>query len=269
MCLEFRNLLGWTLDDALPLLADWELCPEPRSAEHTQRETIYFRLESAGWRAAQGKLCVRYTRVCSAKVDIATLMIYPTAGAARLPIFGAEWVVVGCHCTRLVLDVEPAAAHLPVSRQLGEHFAKLGQRWQNVFPTDANMAQWFASIAQPWALHSACAVEQLPLLRQAYREYLQAYINLVNLILPKVPSGADTPEVAAYKRHHAEHSPGKPLMDRVFGPEWTHRFLHETHFGVIQESSADSSLAVGGDTWLEAAPGVSPSSSSSPAARAY
>jgi len=268
MCLGFRDLLGWTYADAFPLLRKWHLRPEPRSQEHTLRETIYFRLESAGWRAAQGKLCVRYTRVCSVKVDIATLMIYPTAGADLLPIFGAEWVVVGPQCTRLVLDVEPAAAHLPVAGHLPKYFAALGQRWQAVFPTDPNMAEWFAAIAQPWALHSSCALEQLPLLRQAYHDFLQAYMALADAVLPLVSGGADTPEVAAYKQHHAEHSPGKPLMARVFGPEWTHTFLHETHFGVIHSSEVDLDEEWGG-SWCGSGNTSSAVLSSRPAARAY
>ena len=267
MCAEFRDLLGWTQSDALPRLAAWNLQPEARPDEHTQRDTIYFRLESAGWRAADEKLCVRYTRVCSVKVDIATLMIYPTAGAHLLPIFGAEWVVVGSQCSRLVLDVEPAASHLPVADRLAGRFAELGKRWQGVFPTDPNMAGWFAEIAQPWALHSACGLDQLPLLRQAYSDYLEAYIAQVNAVLPCSPGGSDAPEVAAYKQHHAEHSPGQPLMARVFGPEWTATFLREAHFGVIQASGAGSSGGRSGG-WTGSG-GDSLGVSSSPAASAY
>jgi hypothetical protein len=266
MCAEFRDLLGWTQSDALPRLVEWNLQPEARPEEHTQRDTIYFRLESAGWRGANQKLCVRYTRVCSVKVDIATLMIYPTAGAHLLPIFGAEWVVVGSQCSRLVLDVEPAASYLPVADRLADRFAELGQRWQAVFPTDPNMAGWFAEIAQPWALHSACGLDQLSLLRQAYNEYLQAYIAQVNAVLPYSPGGSDAPEVAAYKQHHAEHSPGQPLMARVFGPEWTATFLREAHFGVIQAPAADWP----GEPGVWAGSGVdSLGASSRPAASAY
>jgi hypothetical protein len=268
MCLEFRDLLGWTREDALPRLAEWHLQAEPRPEEHTQRETIYFRLESAGWRAARGKLCVRYTRVCSGKVDIATLMIYPTAGAALLPIFGAEWVVVGPNCSRLVLDVEPAAEYLPVAHRLAGRFAELGQRWQGVFPTDPNMAGWFAEIAQPWALHSSCSLDQLPLLREAYGEYLEAYIDQVNAMLPHSPSGPDAPEVAAYKQHHAEHSPGQPLMARVFGPEWTQTFLREAHFGVIQSPFVGWPGESESESW-ESSGRESLGASSRPVASAY
>jgi hypothetical protein len=266
---EYRELLGWTLEDAREVLNGWGLQAEQRDPAFEQANTMYFRLDSAGWRAAAGKLCVRYSRVCSPKVDIATLMIYPTAGADRLPILATELLVVGGSCQRVVMDIEPASEELPVAGELAKVFAPLGEKWQKVFPTDREYSEWFRAIAQPWAIHSACELMALPVLREAFRDYLGAYAAFVNAALPECPAGPDDAKVAQYKAHHADHFPGYPFLTRVLGAEWTKKFLYEYHFGVIETPEVDYASTSGVSGSFGASTVGSVGLSSSPAARAY
>jgi len=43
--------------------------------------------------------------------------------------------------------------------------------------------------------------------------------------------GEDVPAVTAYKRHHFEHSPGRKLLAKDFGSEYTDTYLRDWHFG--------------------------------------
>lgn len=263
---EDRNHLSWILPDAQELQEAWGFEAEPRAPAFQQADTMYFRLKSAGWRAAGGKLCVRYSRVCSPKVDIASLMIYPTVSADRLPILATEWLIVGNQCQRVVMDVEPAAVHLPVAARLGSTFGPLGDKWQRHLPTDPNLSDWFRQYCQTWAIHSSCDLESLPLLRQAFKEYIHAYKNFVNIHLPECLSGPDSKEVEAYKHHHASHFPGHTFLSRVLGEEWTTQFLYEEHFGVVRCEKPNYVSASGG---LGASTMDSLGTSNNPAASAY
>jgi hypothetical protein len=267
---ERRDLLGWTWDDAQSELEPWSLQSEPRPQAYRYADTMYFRLESSGWLAAQGKMCVRYARVCSPKVDIATLMIYPTAGAEHIPVFASEWLIVGAQCQRVVLDIEPAAPSLHVARTLPAVCRALGEKWQKHLPTHTPFSPWFATLAQPWAIHSGCDVSALAMLRESFQDYLQTYIQLVNAALPTSPSGMDAVSVTQYKRHHAEHFPGRVFLARVLGEEWVDTYLYEHHFGRTQNTPSFHSPVSGASSDnLSVSTRDSVVLSSKPAASAY
>jgi len=230
-----RDKLTWVWHDSQELLEPWNLQQELRHDKYRTANTLFFCLESTGWQAATGKLCVRYARVCSAKVDIATLMIYPTASANYLPIFASEWLIVGSCCQRVILDIEPATVELSRLLRLNRTFVRLGERWHQHLPTALPLSEWFQKYAQLWAIHSSCEMQKLALVRQAFREYLKSYINYVNKFLSRCVAGTDAPEVMEYKLHHARNFPGYSFLCRVMGEEWTNEYLYKQHFGVVHE----------------------------------
>ncbi|VTR96684.1 hypothetical protein [Tuwongella immobilis] len=238
--------VGWTLPDAWRLLADCQLQREFRPAEYRHVRSTGMQIVSDGWVDARRSINVRYSRVQSSRIDVATLMIYPVVAADRLPIFGAEWVVVSGRCHLAVLDVEVAGAQPELFASLQHQFAPLAARWQPIFPEREEVPEWFREIGTPWALCSACDLDRLPQLRQAYADYLRLAVE--GWYAPACladhsnkssrESAPEHPAVLAYKQHHFEHSPGRKLLSKDFAPEFVDAFLRDWHFGPCQSAES-------------------------------
>lgn len=226
------NVTGWTLTDATGALARFGLARERRPGRFRRAESPPVVVEADGWVAREPKLCVRFARVRGPHIDIATVMAYPTASPAALPIFAAEWVVVGQRCHALILDVETAGDQPGLAADLAKVFAPLGEKWQRRFPANPDAPDWFREIAEPWALFSACGVEEMGEVRAAFNEYLDAAVT--HFYGPRwdtAGAGPDHAAVTAYKEHHYESSPGRKVMTPRFGAEFTEELLRDWHFG--------------------------------------
>jgi len=226
------DAVGWTLPDAREQLAIFQWKPEQRPAPFRHGQSKSLQYESDGWIESGGRLNLKYSRVQSERIDVATVMVYPTGSPDRLPIFGGEWVVVSGRCHLLVLDLETAGVQPSLVTELRPLMMPVVEKWSAVFPWDGGAPEWFRDIAQPWALCSSCPQELLPQLREAYREYLSVAIDaFYRPRLEQAQSLPEAPEVTAYKMHHFEHSPGRKLLSREFPPEFVDTFLKDWHFG--------------------------------------
>ncbi len=230
------ELVGWTLPDLWTALGNLDRRAENRPSQFrgctVGEGAVATRLESDGWLLAGGRLNLKYTRIQSRSFDIATVMLYPTADPALLPIFAAEWVIVGERAHALILDVETAGDWPNLQTDLARYFSDMGPRWHPVFPANPDRPAWFQEIAQPWAIFSSGTVDQLGLLREAYQDYARVAIEQVyRPRLEQAQAGPDHPAVTAYKQHHYEHSPGRRLLTTRFGHDYTETLLQNWHFG--------------------------------------
>lgn len=228
--------MGWTAPLTFEILAPLKFFRESRPSEFRINEfgkgAKRTRVESDGWVDEFGLLNVKYSRIQSAIADIATIMIYPTASPAELPIFAAEWVVIGGKCHALILDVETAGNQPHLLTQMSDSFADLGKKWRSTIPENRDRPEWFNDIATPWAVYGTASLDVLPDVKQAFSEYLETTVN--DFYIPhrnSAKAGPDHPDVAAYKKHHFEHSPGRPLLKAKGGEVWTDTFLADWHFG--------------------------------------
>jgi hypothetical protein len=236
--MDLKNLVGWTYPDAMALLDEFEPVPEARPerfrfAEFGEGPKL-LRVTAEGQRLAGGKLCLRYARIQTVAADVATVMVYPTADPARLPIFACEWVVVGERAHVLVLDVEFAGEATGLRERLRPVLTPLHETFSPTFPLNRDLPEWFTEIREDWAIYSSGDVAALARIREAATAYLKATIDVAyRPNLPVALAGPDHSAVAAYKHHHAEHSPGFALMVPKAGEEWTTEFLHRWHFGTV------------------------------------
>lgn len=235
---ELKNAVGWTLPDAMALLAEFAPTPEDRPAEFREAEfgedAKLLRVTADGYRLADGKLCLRAARIQTVAADVATVMVYPTADPARLPIFACEWVVVGDRAHVLVLDVEFAGDRPALRDGLRPVLKPLFDEIVPFFPANRDLPAWFTEIREEWAIFSSGDLAGLDRIRAAARAYLKATIeHAYRPNLPASVAGPDHPDVAAYKHHHAVNSPGFALMVPKAGAEWTDRFLNRWHFGPV------------------------------------
>jgi|GEM_PF-946554 len=234
------DLVGWTRTDALNFLGPLGWLPEDRptrfrrmelggSGAESGRPLV---IESEGWVEVGGRLNLKYARVRSALLDIATIMCYPTASPELLPIFAAEWVVVARKCHALILDVETVTADSPLRARMEPIYKPLARPYQEAIPENRERPEWFNQIATPWAIYGAAELEILPVVRAAFRAYLDQTIErFYKPALPAASSGGDHPDVVRYKHHHAINSPGYPLFRAKMGEELAREFLFNWHFG--------------------------------------
>ncbi len=236
--MDLKNLVGWTYPDAMTVLAEFDPVPEARPGHFRFAEfgegAKLLRVTAEGQRLAGGKLCLRYARIQTVAADVATVMVYPTADPAQLPIFACEWVVVGERAHVLVLDVEFAGDQPALRERLRPALMPLHEAFSPTFPLNRDLPEWFTEIREDWAMYSSGNVATLDRIRKAAAAYLKATIDVAYLPgLPAALAGPDHPDVTAYKRHHAENSPGFALMAAKAGEEWTSEFLHRWHFGPV------------------------------------
>ena len=220
--MQYLDCVGWTLPDFMRQIEDLAVVREPRPDRFRYQDilvgTKQFRIESDGWRIAGDRLCGRYARIRGAAMDIATVMIYPTASPDVFPVFAAEWVVFGDRVHALILDVEVCGEQPALVGDLATEFDSVGSAWCKQFPENRERPDWFQSIAMPWVLYGCCEADRIPGIRRAFNEYLQRTVRA--FYLPRLAYGAagpDAPEVAAYKHHHYVNSPGHRLMGVKLG----------------------------------------------------
>lgn len=234
-----RDVVGWTLPDMLAGLraADLEMTARPRPQRFASAllgdAPRAMSLEGGDWSVAGGLLDLRAARIRTGKVDVATVMLYPTSAPEALPIVAAEWVAVGEALPVIVLDVETAGAQPQLVEQLRPLMEPLAARWQPRFPGHRERPAWFEEIAQPWAIYGSCELAAIDALQQAFRETLEVMLPWIAARLPALPArgSAEHEQVRAYKAHHADHSPAAPLLSRWMPPEDVDLFLREHHFG--------------------------------------
>lgn len=177
-------------------------------------------------------MSARYARIQGQAMDIATVMVYPTASPEIIPVFAAEWVVFGDRVHALILDVEICGDHPALLARMEQAFDSLGKTWQTQFPENRERPEWFCEIAMPWALYGSCGVNQLEQLRKAFNDYLDRTISLFYLpASDQACPGPDAPSVASYKHHHYVNSPGHRLLGVKFGQKKTDQLLKDFHFG--------------------------------------
>jgi hypothetical protein len=178
------------------------------------------------------RLCGRYARIQGSAMDIATVMVYPTASPDVFPVFAAEWVVFGERVHALILDVEVCGDQPELMEDLQRAFAGLGAYWRKQFPENRDRPEWFESIATPWVLYGTCSSHQIDQLRLAFNDYLE--MTIAEFYRPKLLrglAGPDHPSVRGYKVHHYENSPGHRLLGVKMGQKLADELLKDWHFG--------------------------------------
>ncbi|UTW64540.1 hypothetical protein KFE98_10490 [bacterium SCSIO 12741] len=227
-----KNHFNWALEDTMShtsLLFDWE--PEMRPGEYSFQllnpGPKEIQVESQGWLSAKGKASLKYARFRSAIIDIATIMIYPTASPEQLPVFASEWVCVMNNLHVIVMDV----SYLTDNRAVAD-LVHLRQSWAPQFPEQKSYPEWFSEIASPQSVFSKATLEAMDEVRAMYNDFLTYTTN--QIYTPNYPlahSGIDHDLVREYKSHHATHSPARSIV-KDENREWLELFLKDYHFGI-------------------------------------
>lgn len=175
-------------------------------------------------------------------LQVLNFVIFPQLNY-DLPFFGADLVTLpGGHL--IALDMQPLfrddAAYqakythpiLPIFERYQTHLP-----WGGDFPEEA---QPFFSPAFLWTRPQETEAVETHVF-EAFKEYLQAYLQFVDQAAPITNSqDLDTIEHAQlrYLRYRAEKDPARGMFTRFYGPEWTEEYIHGFLFDLERKLTA-------------------------------
>ncbi len=180
------------------------------------------------WEADAAEL--RVVSIESPKIQVISCFVYPHSAIA-LPLYAMELVQLGAKPIVAVIDAV-APAHDPAQA--------IAQNWlEQAHCVYADLKN--ADDPPPWfqACRSGLDFFIRPGDQTELRRVGSLHVELLGRYLHAIPDASQRTVAAAhryeefsrhYKDHHAANSPGLPLMQKSFGPQWTERFMQQCFF---------------------------------------
>jgi hypothetical protein len=248
------SLFGHLLDEVRKALLQGGFVETVLPAEWALRSPLASPLPVL--RSFAGSHPLRGTRWCAAHItgpraEILNVMIYPR-DALRVPVFAVEYIAFGGKPRVAVVDLQPAAGVAEdghgfvltsevvaaLKGRVGDDGVHDGERRlaaeiRSALPGGGDLPAWAVPHFTPVCVYSRPSSSdgaEMALLTEAFRLYFHTWRTL---FLPRDDGRAATPSelgsehLAAYQRHHVEHTPGRPFLRKTYGEEWTERYLRE------------------------------------------
>lgn len=218
------------LERSVELAGDMLLSRQPWPAEETNAERVLasglLRLTSGGW-YCQHQSEWRYTRVSAPKIEVVTHFLYP-APNSWLPLYAMEIVVFGGRPVVAVFDAVAMHQGSRGKQIADELLANAHLRFPELVNADDAPA-WYQDCRSGDDFFLRPAMHDMPRVIDLHEWLWSAWFNALRAHERAPVDENSAQRVANYKRHHREHSPGLPLMQKNFGAHWTERFL-AAHF---------------------------------------
>lgn len=226
-----------TLEPSRPFAALWDATrarleplgltdapPDPGLAARGGR----MRLTAARWLVGPAERPVadcRIVRILGAAAEIVNAMIFPT-DPARLPVFASELLAFGGRPRLTFLDLQTPGLAADLRPLVAERTRAVSERFADL-PRDPEPPGWAVAHSPGGHLFTRTDdPEHAPALGEAFAAYLGAWADLAAEAVV-APDACRLAALSEYKREHVAHSPGKVFLGKVFGDEWTERFLNE------------------------------------------
>jgi hypothetical protein len=166
---------------------------------------------------------LRATVIVGPRVQIFNAMAFPLR-EDQLPILATEVVLFGDSLRIGVVDLETAGEG-PVAERTAaalDGLAPVAGAFTRVDP----LPEWCAAYFSPQCIVTrADGLDDLPRLADALAAFAGSWADLVGEAGAAAMGDAPGPGVQAYKHHHIVHSPGLVFLGRMFGEEWTRRYM--------------------------------------------
>ena len=226
------------LDWAIPLLAErLDLAPYPIPAGFEKKESITGKgkkeqlVVTTSYAFQSPKL--RQIRAAHVEggdaLQVLNFVIFPQINY-DLPFFGADLVTLpGGHL--IALDMQPLFHDEAYQKQYSEPILPIFNKYQKDLPWGGDFpeeAKPFFSPAFLWTRPKETEAVQT-LVFDAFKDYLQAYLDLVDRAQPVTDSQRLAEILQAqrnYINYRAAKDPARGMFLRFYGEEWTEEYIH-------------------------------------------
>jgi len=189
-----------------------------------------FQLRARRWSlVAKGRPLAecRMVHIEGSSSEIVNFWVFPER-PEYLPVCAAELIVTGGAPRLAFVDLQAPGLHPGKFCRLAQETQTLAGRWAFLDTGDEAPA-WAVAASSGGHVYArpreACDVGTLADLSLAYLDLWIEWASDVSFHAPPDPAAAA--DLAAYKSLHRRHSPGAPYLRKLFGAEWTDRFLRE------------------------------------------
>jgi hypothetical protein len=153
-------------------------------------------------------------------------MIYPQ-NTVEIPVFAVEYIAFGSKPHVAVLDLQPTSGpNGLLGHHLVHNLTELSQSYRKQLTSGGELPEWALAHFTPVCLYSRPdSPGQAEVLIGAFIDFLKIWSSLY---LPKESENlSDGESLQSYKQHHVDHTPGRPFLTKIFGEEWTERYLRQ------------------------------------------
>ncbi len=170
---------------------------------------------------------LRSTLISGTNASIFNVMIFPDPENEQL-IFASEIVCMGPHIHVAVVDIQPAEPGSTLPAELkgaleDKHSQVEDLQFKEEWP------EWCKDyFTDRCFFGKRLSLDNLSDIESLYENYLSVYLSHMKVgddAQGYTTQGSD--HVRKYKDHHIENSPGLMYLGRLFGEEWTSKFLRE------------------------------------------
>lgn len=242
------------LDYAIPLLKarlDLAAYPIPAGFERKEALTGKGKKEQLVVTTSHAFKSSKLRQIRAAHVEggdalqVLNFVIFPQLNY-DLPFFGADLVTLpGGHL--IALDMQPLFHDAAYQKQYSEPILPIFNNYQKELPWGGDFpdeAKPFFSPAFLWTRPKETETVQTTVF-EAFKDYLQAYLDLVEQAQPVTDSQRLGEILEAQRRYidyRAAKDPARGMFTRFYGEEWTEEYIHgflfdlERHIPEVQQS---------------------------------
>lgn len=214
--------------------SDAVVTPTPAAAGGTQLRSF------AAVHPQRGARCSA-AHITGPRAEILNMMIYP-GNPLRVPVFALEYIAFGGKPRVAVVDLQPAAGATPggpgdkLTHEVVDALGDVSADIRAALAPGGELPEWALMHFTPACLYSrptcheyAGIASDMRLLTTAFHHYLAVWRSE---FLARDESGGEESALgavylAAYQRHHVQHTPGRPFLTKTFAREWAERYLRE------------------------------------------
>lgn len=217
---RFESLWQESLARAATVKDSHPIALDPAYARATRDALV---LETAFWQHGSHAQ-TRSVYIHAPKIEILNIFVFPEPDWAG-PLYAMEFVALGGKPIVAVLEVLALSDHPPLKTSV--------EQWL----THAHQLAPMANDDAPPPWYQACRSGRDFFVRPArmadFAPLAQAHRVLWESVLAYVPTPThgQAKKLREYQQHHAENSPGRVLLAKSFGEDWTEYFLRNILFG--------------------------------------
>jgi len=186
------------------------------------------RLRAERWQVGEPALAeCRTVHIAGASSEIASTPIFPEC-PERLPMYVADALITGGQVRMAFIDLPAPGLDDDLRGSLARDTRELAERW----------ARPIMDVPPAWAIEFSLGgclfvrggnADEFGVLTALQADYLRRWLETARHARATPPAvsrrGADC--LQRFKQGHLAHWPGTTYLERLFGHEWTRRFLHD------------------------------------------